>query len=159
VPLPGDPGDRKAVPDEADLVEVTVTATAELGRLRAVARRLLARRGADEATAAEIVLATQEAVKNSLSFTEAPDACAWVSLQVSGDEAVVDVVDCGRGFAAAGEPEHVRPPDPLDENGRGIFLMRRFMDSIEVTPRRVGTRVRMRRRLRLPDVHRGTRGA
>ena len=155
----GDPGDRSAVPGEADIVEVTVAATSDLARLRADARRLLVHRGVDAVTAAEIVLATQEAAKNALSFTETPDACAWVSLLVSDDEAVVEVTDCGRGFAGGEAPEHAGPPDPLDENGRGIFLIRRFMDSFEVSPRRVGTRVRMRRRLRLADSRHGMRGA
>ncbi len=123
--------------------------------MRAVARQLLVRRGVDAATAGEIVLATQEAAKNALSFTVTPDACAVVSLRVSGDEAVVDVVDCGPGIAGGAAAAHAVPPAPLAENGRGLFLMRRCMDSLEVSPRRVGTRVRMRRRLRWAELRRG----
>jgi serine/threonine-protein kinase RsbW len=140
-----------------DVVEVTVTGAGDLARLRAITRGLLARRAVDEGTVAEVVLATQEAAKNALSFGETPQSCAWVTLSVSDDEAVVEVVDCGRGFDSAAHG--ARPPDPLDENGRGLFLMRRYMDSLEVTPRRVGTHLRMRRRLRPHNARRGISSA
>jgi serine/threonine-protein kinase RsbW len=140
-----------------DIVEVTVFGAGDLAHVRRAVRRLLAMRAVDEVTVAEVVLATQEAAKNALSVTEAPDQCAWVTLAVTDDEAIVEVVDCGCGFASALQGE--RPPDPLAENGRGVFLMRRYMDSVEVAPCRVGTHVRMRRRLRGHGVRRRMSGA
>jgi len=128
-----------------DFANVTLTDAADLAGMRAVVRRLLGGRGVDEATLEEIVLATHEASKNALTFTKGPDTCASVTLRVVSSEVLVEVLDCGGGF----DPtcEGLDTAGPLDEHGRGVFLMRRFMDTLEVEPRRVGCLVRMRKRV------------
>lgn len=148
------PGPSSALPGD-DVVRVTLAGPADLAGLRTAARRLLTGHGVDEVTVEEIVLATQEASKNALTFTEGPEACAFVTLRIVGDEVLVEVLDCGRGL----DPtlESIRVAGPLDEHGRGISLMRRFMDTLEVEPRRVGTVVRMTKRLQSLDLT-GTSG-
>jgi serine/threonine-protein kinase RsbW len=143
---PGRPDDASG--DES--TDVTLTGPEDLARMRAAVRRLLGGRGLDEATVEEIVLATQEASKNALSVTKGPDTCASVTLRFAGGEVVVEVLDCGGGFDAS--CEGLVAASPLDEHGRGIFIMRRFMDTVEVVPRRTGCAVRMTRRPRRVDL-------
>lgn len=147
-------GRSSATPGD-DFANVTLTGTADLAGMRGVVRRLLSGHGVDEATVEEIVLATQEASKNALTFTEGAEACAAVSLRVVRGEVLVEVLDCGRGFDPTCEGIDVA--GPLDEHGRGVFLMRRFMDTLEVVPRHAGCAVRMTRRLRRLDLT-GTNG-
>ncbi len=68
----------------------------------------------------------------------------------------MEVLDCGGGFDVTCEGIDVA--QPLDEHGRGIFLMRRFMDTLEVVPNGVGCLVRMTKRLGRIDLT-GTGGA
>jgi anti-sigma regulatory factor (Ser/Thr protein kinase) len=142
--------ERSSATPGDDFANVTLTGPADLAGMRAVVRQLLSGHGVDEATVEEIVLATQEASKNALTFTEGPDTCASVSLHVVSGEVLVEVLDCGGGFDATCRGMDVA--GPLDEHGRGIFLMRRFMDTLEVVPRRVGCLVRMTRRLGRVDL-------
>ena len=138
-----------------DSANVTLTGPVDLAGMRAAVRRLLGGRGIDEATVEEIVLATQEASKNALSFTEGPDTCASVTLRFAGGEVAVEVLDCGGGFDAS--CEGLVAASPLDEHGRGVFIMRRYMDTVEVVPRQAGCAVRMTRRLGRIDLT-GTNG-
>jgi anti-sigma regulatory factor (Ser/Thr protein kinase) len=151
----GGPGRSSATPGD-DFANVTLTGPADLAGMRAVVRRLLSGRGVDEVTVEEIVLATQEASKNALTFTKGPDTCASVTLRVVSGEVLVEVLDCGGAFDVTCEGIDVA--EPLDEHGRGIFLMRRFMDTLEVVPNGVGCLVRMTRRLGRIDLT-GTGGA
>jgi len=156
--VPGDSagsGRSSATPGD-DFASVTLTGPADLAGMRAVVRRLLSGHGVDEDTVEEIVLATQEASKNALTFTGGSDPCASVSLRVVRGEVLVEVLDCGRGF----DPtcEGIAVAGPFDEHGRGVFLMRRFMDTLDVVPRRAGCVVRMTKRLGRVDLT-GTRGA
>jgi anti-sigma regulatory factor (Ser/Thr protein kinase) len=144
-----DPG-RSSSTSGDDFANVTLTGPADLAGMRAVVRRLLGGHGVDEATVEEIVLATQEASKNALTFTGGSDPCASVSLRVVRGEVLVEVLDCGRGFDPTCEGIDVA--GPLNEHGRGVFIMRRFMDTLEVEPRRVGCLVRMTKRLGRVDL-------
>jgi anti-sigma regulatory factor (Ser/Thr protein kinase) len=149
------PGRSSATPSD-DFASVTLTGPADLAGMRAVVRRLLSGYGVDEATVEAIVVATQEASKNALTSTKGPDACASVTLHVASGEVLVEVLDCGGGFDVTCEGVDVA--EPLDEHGRGVFLMRRFMDTLEVVPNRVGCLVRMTKRLGRIDLT-GARGA
>jgi anti-sigma regulatory factor (Ser/Thr protein kinase) len=124
-------------------VTVTVSRPAELAKLRRVMRRVLAVNGVTPAVAEEIVLATQEASKNALTFGGTSGAGATVAVRLERSDVVVEVADAGVGFPC--DPREVPAAGPLDEHGRGLFLMRRFMDTLEVVPCRVGTIVRMTR--------------
>jgi anti-sigma regulatory factor (Ser/Thr protein kinase) len=130
-------------------VTLTVGRPADLVGLRLGVRRLLGGNGVDQAIVEEIVLATQEASKNALTFSEGPVGAA-VTVCIACGDVVVEVADRGRGFE--GDPQQVPVAGPLDEHGRGLFLMRRFMDTLEVMPRQVGTLVRMTRHLRSLDL-------
>jgi anti-sigma regulatory factor (Ser/Thr protein kinase) len=59
---------------------------------------------------------------------------------VPGREATVAVRDSGAGFdhSALGDPTDVQ--NLLTPNGRGVFLMKRLVDRLEIDPPRNGTR-------------------
>lgn len=112
-----------------------------LAELRRELRGYLAARGVPADVVADVVLAVQEAAKNSLraSAGQPVDVAVWVRRQV----VCVSVRDRGDGLAA----EVSRGcPSAWSTHGRGLYLMRSVMDSVAIDCTH-GTIVCMRRRL------------
>jgi len=53
---------------------------------------------------------------------------------------IIHVLDEGKGFDLGGVPNPLAEENLLSTSGRGIFLMRAFMDEFEVVPGRTGVR-------------------
>lgn len=94
---------------------------------------------------ADVVVATQEAVTNSLRSNGASRRAVRVRLDLDRDYVWVEVVDSGGGFSAA-EAWGLQPSAEAT-SGRGLLLMRSLMDVLEISSRPAGARVRMGKRL------------
>lgn len=135
--------DRSAVREGLRLF---VDRPAQLASFRREVRELLSARGlrADEREA--IVLATNEALSNALQACEVADCRIEVIVSLIADYVCVEVRDADERFEgvcldlvdAAGETA---------ERGRGLYLMRTLMESLELVPRSRGTLVRMVKKL------------
>ena len=121
----------------------------ELAAAREVEKRVseqVARYSYDEAARFAIKLAVEEGLTNAIKHGNRFDPTKSVEVQYDIDEnhVSVTITDEGPGF----DPADV--PDPTaDENlekpcGRGIMLMRAYMDQVEYNER--GNRVRLRKR-------------
>ena len=105
--------------------------------------REVARQGYSEAAIFAIKLAVEEALNNAIRHGNAGDPNRKVSFSyhVRPDRAAITVSDEGHGF----DPDDL--PDPTaDENlekpcGRGIMLIRAYMDEVRFNPR--GNQVHM----------------
>jgi serine/threonine-protein kinase RsbW len=84
-----------------------------------------------------INLVITESVINTITHANAgnPDKMVHLSISIEHDELVIRVFDEGEGFDINGVP----PPDfeGLEEGGRGVFLIRSIMDSVNY--RKMGT--------------------
>jgi len=79
-------------------------------------------------------VALAEAISNAIlrGNGEAKDKHVRVRAVVSEDKVVFDVVDEGPGFDLAEERPDPTSPEHLEqEDGRGLFLMKRLMDNVE----------------------------
>jgi serine/threonine-protein kinase RsbW len=79
-------------------------------------------------------VALAEALSNAIlrGNGEAKDKCVRIRAVVSDDRVVFDVVDEGPGFDLAEERPDPTTPEHLEqEDGRGLFLMKRLMDNVE----------------------------
>jgi serine/threonine-protein kinase RsbW len=94
----------------------------------------------------DIVSATHEAAKNAVVHNPGSNGPVDVICEVTDDAVVVEVKDRGKGFEPAGVPPG--PPDPESLAGRGIYIMHALMDDVETESGRLGTRVRMVKKLR-----------
>ena len=120
--------------------ELRLRIPAEPDALRQVRRRL--RRWLEGADAPDdvrddVVVATSEAVSNSIRHAYGP-ASAWVEIEAELDDGQVEVVVRDSGTW--------RPP--RGEGGRGIDLMQACMASVDIEHGSDGTVVRMRRPVR-----------
>ncbi|MGI8407080.1 MAG: ATP-binding SpoIIE family protein phosphatase [Actinomycetota bacterium] len=93
----------------------------------------------------EILLAAGEAAGNAVKYGHRPKARSELRIRctLEGVDVVVTIVDDGPGFDVA---EASMPPDPFASGGRGLFLMNRLMDEVDIDASPVGTSVKMKRR-------------
>lgn len=92
-----------------------------------------------------IPLALTEALVNAVKHgnDEAADKRVGLSVDIDVDGVTMTVWDEGEGFDPASIPESIRPEDILKESGRGIFLIRAYMDEVEFSED--GRRIRMKK--------------
>ena len=93
-------------------------------------------------------LVLTEALVNAIKHanTADPNTDVHIRISVSDKELLIKVYDNGRGFdlnlVSSGGC-----PDPLDEKGRGIFIIRSLMDSVEYKKTKGGNVLEMKKRL------------
>jgi serine/threonine-protein kinase RsbW len=88
-------------------------------------------------------LALEEAVVNGLKHGNAddPSRSVWVRYRADAAEVRLEVEDEGAGFNPDQVPDPLAPENLENPSGRGLFLMRTYMTSVEYNDR--GNRVRM----------------
>lgn len=106
---------------------------------------LLKNKGVDEATISNVVTAIIEAVANAMTHGNRSDIRKTTTLTVYMDEdsISVEVQDEGDGFDPEIVADPVAPENVMKPTGRGIFLMRSFMDKVDFDFHGKGTRIIM----------------
>lgn len=92
----------------------------------------------------EIESAAGEALANAVEHGHTEAGGFTVKCAFENGCLVIDIHDQGRGFANWNESEPV-PPRPVGTRGYGIFIMRRFMDTVSYTDG--GRHLRLTKRL------------
>ena len=93
-----------------------------------------------------VPVALTEAISNAILRGNQDDPAKNVHVRAEVDtmRLVVDVTDEGSGFDLAAAEVDPTTPDNLDrEDGRGLFLMRKLMDQVELIEVANGSVVRM----------------
>ena len=134
-------------------MELTIPAApARLADLRQAARHAL--REVPPQIAEELVLAVDEAATNAILHGSRGGDPVQVAVRVRGDWVEATVVDHGPA-----QPPHPPPTtDQLSSRGRGLWLLGCLVDEVRVERAALGTRVRLRRRIRPPRRPRGGGG-
>ena len=96
----------------------------------------------DRSTTWELMLATTEAIANAIEHGEPCDP-RGICLRLEASDAAIGVEVCDCGCFPA-EP---RSPKPAEQGGRGIPIIAKVMDKLEVIPSSRLTRVRFEKRL------------
>jgi serine/threonine-protein kinase RsbW len=105
--------------------------------------------GLDEQTAFGLDMAVREAVTNSIVHGNQEDETKSVEVIFNclANAVEIEIRDQGEGFDPTSVPDPTEPANILKTSGRGIFLMRTFMDEVEWLARpEGGTTVRMVKR-------------
>ncbi len=102
-----------------------------------------------------IGMSVREGVINAFHYgnQERPDKKIHLGIDLTGEKMVIHVMDEGKGFRLAEVPDPLAEENLLSTSGRGIFLMRAFMDEFDVVPGRTGgAEIIMSKKLPRPDV-------
>jgi serine/threonine-protein kinase RsbW len=106
--------------------------------------------GFDEEAQHHIAMAVREATVNAVLHGNAYDPAkkVLVSYETTGDALVVTITDQGGGLDEASLPDPLNPENLLKQSGRGIFLIRAFMDEVKIRKTNPGTEITLIKHLR-----------
>ncbi len=109
------------------------------------ASRIAAKAGFDEDQVMQIAMAVREAAVNAVLHGNAYDPHKKVSLdfETTVNALVITIRDQGMGMDLAKIPDPLAPENLLRTSGRGIFLIRSFMDEVEIHPSQTGTEIKL----------------
>jgi serine/threonine-protein kinase RsbW len=115
-----------------------------------MADQIAARAGLDEDTRSGVSMAVREGMINAILHGNAYDANKRVSLSFEHNdrELVITISDEGHGFIPDEVPDPLAPENLLKTSGRGIFLMRAFMDEVRFRKLNPGTEIILIKRLK-----------
>lgn len=131
------------MPDStASRVSLTLSSTlATVDTLEQTAEQFALRAGFDEETAPNIAMAVREAAVNAVLHGNAydPSKQVFASFEVNQDGLTIRIADQGPGLDPDGVPDPLAPENILRGSGRGIFLIRAFMDEVHFRQLHPGT--------------------
>jgi serine/threonine-protein kinase RsbW len=114
-----------------------------------MADQIAAQAGLDEDTRSGVSMAVREAMINAILHGNAyaSDKRVNLTFEQNGRDLVITIVDEGKGFIPDEVPNPLAPENLLKESGRGIFLMRAFMDEVRFRKLEPGTEITLIKRL------------
>jgi serine/threonine-protein kinase RsbW len=129
-----------------DRVSYTLDSTLEtVNSAEETAGRMAAEAGFDEEEIMKISMAVREAAVNAVLHGNAYDPAKKVTLafERTGKDLVITIRDQGKGLDLSKVPDPLEPDNLMKTSGRGIFLIRSFMDVVEIHPSQTGTELKM----------------
>jgi serine/threonine-protein kinase RsbW len=105
--------------------------------------------GFDEDTRSGISMSVREGMINAVLHGNAYDPAKRVNLsfEQKGNELVIVITDEGKGLDLGEIPDPLAPENLLKQSGRGIFLMRAFMDDVRFRKLNNGTEITLIKRI------------
>lgn len=109
--------------------------------IEAAAERLATEAGLDEDDCFHVAMAAREAAVNAVLHGNKFDPAKQVtaSFENTGAALVIIIADQGAGFDPDSLPDPLAPENLLRGSGRGIFLIRTFLDEVRFRPLHPGT--------------------
>jgi serine/threonine-protein kinase RsbW len=130
----------------AERVSYTLDSTLEtVNSAEETAGRLAAEAGFDDEEVMKISMAVREAAVNAVLHGNGYDPGKKVTLafERTARDLVITVRDQGKGLDLSRVPDPLSPENLMKTSGRGIFLIRSFMDVVEIHPSQTGTELKM----------------
>ena len=109
------------------------------------ATRIATELGFAEDEVMQISMAVREGAVNAVLHGNAyaPDKKVTLAFEHDDKEFVITIQDQGKGMDLSKIPDPLAPENLLKTSGRGIFLMRSFMDVVEIRPTQTGTELKL----------------
>jgi len=120
---------------ETQRIEVTLeTQLDSVGLAEEICLRIADAAGFDEDDCHKIGMSVREGVINAVRYgnTEQREKKIYLTFMLEPEKMVIHVLDQGCGFDLADVPDPLAEENLLKTSGRGIFLMRSFMDEFAV---------------------------
>ena len=99
--------------------------------------------GINEEKIPGLLLAVSEAATNAFVHGNKSDGSKIVTLDVTKEnhQLIISVKDQGKGFDPSKIPDPTEPENLLKDSGRGVYLMRIYMDDIKYNFTPTGTEI------------------
>jgi len=126
----------------AEPMSLELNSTMEsVNQVEAAAEKLACEAGLDEDECFHVTVAVREAVVNAVLHGNENDSAKQiaVSLQNTGEDLIFTIADQGKGLDPDTLPDPLAPENLLRGSGRGIFLIRSFMDEVHFRQLQPGT--------------------
>jgi serine/threonine-protein kinase RsbW len=125
-----------------------------VNKAEAMTEQFSSQSGFDEDTRGGISMAVREAMINAVLHGNAYDPAKRVNLtfEQNGRELIITITDQGKGLDPAEVPDPLAPENLMKQSGRGIFLMRAFMDEVRFRKVDPGTEITLIKRLQNNDL-------
>lgn len=129
---------------ESQASRITYTLESSLdsvGRVEQTAEQLAKNAGLDEDEVFRITMAVREAAVNAALHGNSydPEKHITASFENTGRSLVIRIADQGKGLDPDSIPDPLAPENLLRGTGRGIFLIRSFMDEVHFKQLNPGT--------------------
>jgi serine/threonine-protein kinase RsbW len=109
------------------------------------ATRIATELGFAEEEVMQISMAVREGAVNAVLHGNAyaPDKKVTLAFERTSQDLVITIRDQGKGIDLSCIPNPLAAENLLKTSGRGIFLMRSFMDAVEIRPSQTGTEIKL----------------
>ncbi|MGC1872917.1 MAG: ATP-binding protein [Acidobacteriaceae bacterium] len=103
-----------------------------VNKVEEAAEQLAQKSGLDEDQTFQLTMAVREAAVNAVLHGNAydPEKKITASFENNGSSLIIRISDQGNGLDPATLPDPLAPENLLNGSGRGIFLIRSFMDEV-----------------------------
>ena len=137
-------------------VSYTLDSTLEtVDNAEQTATRIAAEAGFEEDEIMRISMAVREAAINAVLHGNAYDPKKKVKLdfESTARDLVITISDQGKGIDVSKIPDPLATENLLKTSGRGIFLIRSFMDEVQIHPSHSGTEIKLIKHVHGPAVN------
>ena len=118
---------------QASRITYTLESSLEsVNKVEQTAEQMAKKAGIDEDEVFRVAMAVREAAVNAVLHGNSydPDKRITASFENTGDALVIRIADQGKGLDPETLPDPLAPENLLRGSGRGIFLIRSFMDEV-----------------------------
>jgi len=127
---------------QASRITYTLDSSLEsVNKVEETAEQMAKKAGIDEDEVFRVAMAVREAAVNAVLHGNSydPDKRITASFENTGDALVIRIADQGKGLDPDTLPDPLAPENLLRGSGRGIFLIRSFMDEVHFKQLHPGT--------------------
>jgi serine/threonine-protein kinase RsbW len=119
-----------------------------IDRVEEVAFAFAERAGFDDATASNIGMVAREAAVNAILHGNQFDRSKNIhaAFELSAESLTIRISDQGPGLDLDAVPDPLQPENLMRTSGRGIFLMKAFMDEVHLRQLDPGTEIALIKR-------------
>lgn len=134
-------GDRVTEPQKGRLSFKLASTMESVAEIEAAAEKLTQAAGIEEDEGFRVVMAVREAAVNAVLHGNSYDPGKQVtaSFENTGKSLVITIADEGEGLDPEKLPDPLAPENLLRGTGRGIFLIRSFLDEVHFRQLHPGT--------------------
>lgn len=139
---------------QASRITYTLDSSLEsVGKVEQTAEQLAQKAGMDEDEVFRIAMAVREAAVNAVLHGNSydPGKRITASFENTGEDLVIRIADQGKGLDPDTLPDPLAPENLLSGSGRGIFLIRSFMDEVHFRLLHPGTELTLIKHLGTPQ--------